>query len=95
MDKAFQISLLIGAARDYQDGLMSLQTLIHKIEGLLAVTEEHALAREISNSVCDLEVVNAHIDMADYDFEADGRPVVERAVKDIIAKAEPYARRSE
>jgi hypothetical protein len=90
MDVAYQVSLITGAARDYQEGLMSLQTLIHKVEGLLAVTEERALARELSDAICDLEDVNAHAGMPDYDFEARGKLIVERAVRQIIAKTESY-----
>jgi hypothetical protein len=44
IDKPHQVSLMLGAARDYQEGLMSLQTLIWKIEGLLNVIEDEALA---------------------------------------------------
>lgn len=88
MDIAYQISLITGAAKDYQDGLMSLQTLIHKVEGLLAVIEDEALSGELSDALFALEDVNAHTDMAGYDFEANGRPIVESAVREIIAKTQ-------
>jgi len=92
MDVAYQISLITGAAKDYQDGLMSLHTLIHKVEGLLAVIEDDALSDKLSDAVFALEVVNAHADISGYDFEANGRSIVERAVQEIIAKTEAYSR---
>jgi hypothetical protein len=94
MDVAYQISLITGAARDYQDGLMSLQTLIHKAEGLVAVIEDDALEGELSDALFALESVNAHLHMPGYDFEARGKSIVDRAVKEIIAKTESYSSRS-
>lgn len=82
---------MLGAARDYQEGLMSLQTLIWKIEGLLDVIEDEALSDQLSNALFDLEYVNAHTCMAGYDFETEGRSTVDRAVNEIIAKTEPYS----
>jgi hypothetical protein len=90
MDVAYQIGLITGAARDYQSSLMSLQALIHKIEGLLAVIEDTNLSRELEDALFALEYVNAHTFMADYDFEAEGKEAVDRAVNEIIAKTELY-----
>jgi len=42
IDKARQIRLMLGAAEDYQSGVMSLQTLIWNLEGLLNVIEDRA-----------------------------------------------------
>jgi hypothetical protein len=94
MDVAYQISLITGAAKDYQAGLMSLQTLIHQVEGLVAVIEDDALDRELSDPWFALESVNAHLHMPGYDFEAQGRSIVDRAVEEIIAKTESYSSRS-
>jgi hypothetical protein len=95
MDIAHQIGLIAGAAKDYQNGLMSLQTLIHRVEGILAVLDGHALEGEISDALFSLEDVNAHTYIAGYDFAANGRSIVDSAVKEIIAKSEPYSLRSE
>jgi hypothetical protein len=94
IDKPHQIKLMLGAARDYQDGLMSLQTLIWKIEGLLDVIEDEALSDDLSDGLFALEEINAYTYMPGYDFEARGRSVVDRAVKEIIAKTESYSSRS-
>lgn len=91
IDKPHQVGLMLGAAKDYQDGLMSLQTLIWKIEGLLNIIEDDALSDQLSGALFALEDVNAHTCMTDYDFEARGRSVVDRAVKEIIAKIEAYS----
>lgn len=90
MDVAHQIGLIAGAAKDYQDGLMSLQTLIHRVEGILAILEGHPLEDKIANAMFSLEDVNAHTYMPGYDFEAGGKSVVDRAVQEIIVKVEPY-----
>jgi len=91
IDKPHQLTLLLDAARDYQRGLMSLQMLIHEVEGLLAVIEDGSLSSELSDALFALEYVNAHAGMADYDFETEGRSTVENAVREIIAKTETYS----
>jgi hypothetical protein len=69
--------------------------LIHKVEGILAILDGHALEDEISDAKFFIEDVNAHTHMAGYDFQASGKPIVERAVQEIIAKTEPYSTRSD
>ena|SRR5947209_2388915 len=95
MDIPHQIGLITGAAKDYQDGLMSLETLVHKVEGLLGVIEDDRLSEELSDDLFDLEDINAHTSMEDYNFEAEGKSVVDRAVKEIILKTESYLARRE
>jgi len=90
MNVAHQIGLISGAATDYQNGLMPLQMLIHRIEGILAVLDGHELEDEISDALFALEDVNAHTYMPDYDFEARGKATVDRAVQEIIAKSRTY-----
>jgi hypothetical protein len=93
IDKSHQVKLMLGAARDYRDGLMSLQTLIWKIEGLLNIIEDDALNEELSDSLFALEEINAYTFMANYDFETRGKSVVDRAVNEIIAKTEQHSSR--
>jgi hypothetical protein len=95
MDIAHQISLIEGAARDYQDGLMPLQMLVHRVEGILAILDGHAVEDEIGDALFALEDVNAHTYMPDYDFATKGRSIVDRAVEEIIAKTQKYLPRSE
>jgi hypothetical protein len=94
MDVAYQVTLITGAATDYQDGLMSLQTLIHKVEGRVAVIEDDALERSLSDALFALESINAHTLLPGNDFDAHGKSVVDRAVKDIVAKTESHSSRS-
>jgi hypothetical protein len=61
----------------------------------LSVIEDDALSDELSDALFALEEVNANTYVAGYDFEANGRSVVEQAVKEIIAKTEPYSPRSD
>lgn len=91
IDKPRQIDLILGAAKDYQDGLMSLQTLIGKIGGLLNIIEDVALSDQLSDTLFALEDVNAHTGMADYDLEVRGKPIVDRTVKEIMATIEAYS----
>jgi hypothetical protein len=58
---------------------------------LLDVIEDRALSSELSDALFNLEEINAYTYMADYDFEASGRSVVDRAVNEIIAKTETYS----
>jgi hypothetical protein len=70
IDKSHQINLMVGAAKDYQDGLMSLQTLIWKVEGLLSIIEDDDLSAALSEALFSLEEINAYTYIAGYDFEA-------------------------
>ena len=90
IDKAYQLSLMRGAIEDYQNGLMALDVLVSKIEGLLSVIDDRALWDKVFDAFFDLEQVSASSCVAGYDYEKYGRPVVERAIKEIIAKIEPY-----
>ena len=55
IDKLYQLKLLLGAVEDYQNGLMSLQTLIWKVEGLLNIIESKELKRELQDPLFTLE----------------------------------------
>jgi len=93
MDTVRQIELMIGAVEDYQNKLMPLQNLIWRIEGILAVLEEDSLSDGLSDAVFALEDVNAHLDMPNYDFESKGRPLVDGAISDILAKVAAHLSR--
>jgi hypothetical protein len=94
IDRARQIHLMLGAIKDYQDGLMSLQTLIWKLEGLLNVIEDRDLSGELDDNMCLLEEINAYTYAdKDYDFESEGKPLVDRTVDEIVARVEPYLSR--
>jgi hypothetical protein len=94
IDRARQIQLMLGAVTDYQDGLVSLQTLIWKLNGLLDVIDDQELSDEVDENMCLLEEINAYTCAdKDYDFVSEGKPLVDRAVAEIVAKAEPYASR--
>jgi hypothetical protein len=91
IDKPYQIKLMLGAAKDYQEGLMSLQTLIWKIEGLANIIEDEALSDKLSDALFVLEEINAYTYMPDYDFEARGKTIVDRAINEIIDKVGSYS----
>jgi hypothetical protein len=92
IDKPYQIGLMRGAIKDYQDGLMPLDTLIAKIEGLLSVIDDKALWDDVFNDFLDLEQINASSYSPDYDFEKHGRQIVQQALGEILAKTESYSR---
>ena len=91
IDKVYQVRLMRGAIEDYQNRLMSLDILVSKIEGLLSVIDDKALWDQVFDAFFDLEQVNASSCTAGYDFERYGRPVVERAIEEILAKTETYS----
>jgi len=91
MDKAHQINLIVGAAQDYQNGLMTLGVLIQKIEGILEILNDRGLKDELFDALLVLEEVYARTRIGEFDFEKDGKAFVERAVSEIIVKAESYS----
>ena len=94
IDKLYQLKLLLGAVEDYQNGLMSLQTLIWKVEGLLNIIESKELKRELQDPLFTLEEINAYVQVGDgYDFQSEGKPIVDRAVFEIVERARPYLSR--
>jgi hypothetical protein len=93
MDKAHQLELLSGAARDYQDGLMSLGILIQKIEGVLEVLNDRTLKDQLFSALLALEEVYARTRIGDFDYNKYGKAVVDRAVDEIISKTESYSAR--
>jgi hypothetical protein len=94
IDKARQVRLMLGAIEDYQADLMSLQTLIWKLNGLLNIIDDQELSDELDANMCLLEEINAYTYAdKDYNFESEGKPLVDRAVVEIGAKTEPYASR--
>jgi hypothetical protein len=86
MDKARQMNLMLGAAKDYQNGLISLGTLIEKIVGLLSILEDQALNDQLLNACLALEQIYADTCLGDFESEKNGRSVIERAVNEIIEK---------
>jgi hypothetical protein len=90
MDKAHQMNLLLGAAKDYQNGLISLGNLIATIVGLLSILEDQVLSDQLFRACFTLEEINAYTFIGDYDFETKGKPIVDRAVNEIIAKVGSY-----
>jgi hypothetical protein len=90
MDKRHQLSLMRGALEDYRDNLMSLGTLIQKIEGILEIIQDQSFKDGVFDSLLALEEVYARTRIGEFDFENDGKPVVDRAVEQILSKTECY-----
>jgi len=88
IDKVHQIGLMRGAIEDYHNGLMTLAVLVSKIDGLLSVIDDKVLWDKLFDAFCDLEQVNASSQISGYDYEQYGRPVVDRALREIIAKTD-------
>ena len=93
MDKTQQASLMQGALRDYQDGLMSLGTLVQKIEGIVEIIQDQHFKDSIFDSIIALEEVYARTRIGDFDFDKDGRLVVDRAVQHILSTVVTYTAR--
>ena len=90
MFQARQINLMLGTAKDYQNGLVSLGRLIDVIEGIVAVLDDRSLSILLDEERSDLEQIHAQVCIGTYDFEKNGRSIVDQAVKQVIAKAEVY-----
>ena len=88
MDKKHQMGLLLGAVRDYQDGLMSLGMLINKVEGILELFQDMVVKDDFFDTLLALEEVYARVRTGDLDFERDGKPVVDRAIREMLIKVE-------
>ena len=90
MDKKHQMGLLLGSVRDYQDGMMPLGMLVDKVEGILDILQDRAIRDELFDGLLALEEVYARVQTEDFDFEKDGRPVVDRALKELLTKGEAF-----
>ena len=90
MDKRHQMGLLLGSVRDYQDGLMPLGMLVDKIEGILDILQDRPVRDRFFHALLALEEVHARTQTGGFDFEKDGRPVVDRALKEMLTKAEAF-----
>ena len=95
IDKPHQIHLMLGAARDYQEGLVSLHMLIDKISGLENIIEDDALSDLLYEPLWDLEQVNARIITTAREIDEREKSIVDRTVAEIIAKVESYSSHSE
>lgn len=81
MRKTHQMSLLLEAARDYQDGSMPLSMLIDKLEGTLKIFEDRAIKDQFFDALLALEEVYARMQDKSFDFKRNGRSVVDRTVE--------------
>lgn len=90
MDKNHQMGLLLGAVRDYQDGLVPLGMLVDKVEGILEILQDRAIKDNFFDALLALEEVYARMRTGNFDFEKDGRPVVDRALKEMLTRAEAF-----
>lgn len=90
MDKKYQMGLLSGAVRDYQDGLIPLGMLVGKVEGILNIIQDEMMKDRLFNAMLALEEVYARLQYKGFDFEKDGRPIVDRALKETLTQAEAF-----
>jgi len=90
MDRKHQMGLLLGTVRDYQNGLMPLGMLVGKVEGILDIVQDRAIKDNFFDVLLVLEEVYARIQNENFDFEKDGRPVVDRALKEMLTKTEAF-----
>jgi hypothetical protein len=80
----------LGTARDYQKGLIPLDRLIYVLEGIVAVLDDDALYDLLDDERSALELVYADMCNDGRPLDEAERPVVDRTVIDVIAKAEMY-----
>ena len=90
MDAKYQMGLLLGAIRDYQDGVMPLGMLVDKVEGILNVIQDKMIKDSFFNTLLALEEVYARLQDKSFEFEKDGMPVVDRALKEMLTKAKTF-----
>ena len=88
MDKKRQIGLLLDAVRDYQDGLIPLGVLVDKVEGILDTFHDRSIRDDFFDVRLALEEVYARVQSEDFDFQKYGKPVIDRALKEMQIKAD-------
>ena len=88
MDKKHQMGLLGGAIRDYQGGQMPLGVLVDKVEGVLDTFQDRAIKDNFFDARLALEEVYARMQEENFDFHRYGKPVVDRALKEMLTKAD-------
>jgi hypothetical protein len=74
------------ALKNYQGGKISLRELVAHIEHWLEVVSDQALRDSVLDCLVALEEVHARTQIGDFDFEKDGRSVVDRAVNEILSR---------
>ena len=88
MDKKRQIGLLLDAVRDYQDGLIPLGVLVDKVEDILDTFHDRSIRDNFFDVRLALEEVYARVQSEDFDFQKYGKPVIDRALKEMQIKAD-------
>ena len=88
MDRKCQIDLLSSAVRDYQSGLIPLGMLIDKTEGIFDTFQDRAIRDDFFDARLALEEVYARVQDGNFDFQRYGKPVIDRALKDLLTKAD-------
>jgi len=83
IDQAAQMVQII---KKYQEGATSLRELVSNVELSLATISDQGLKDGVFDSLVALEEVYARTQIGEFDFEKDGRSVVDRAVRDILSK---------
>lgn len=88
MGKKCQRDLLLDAIRGYQDGLMPLGVLVDKVEGIMDTFQGGAIRDNFFDARLALEEVYARMQSENFDFQRYGKPVVDRALKEMLTKAD-------
>jgi hypothetical protein len=90
MDPFTQANLILTAAGDYKVGTMSLSMLIHKVEGIAKVIDDHSFYKALLDHILALEEVYALSRTGDIDFERHGKPVIDAAVAGIATETKRF-----
>lgn len=89
----FQGVAIINALEKYEEREISLRELVSNIENALDRSSDQDLKDGIFDHLVALEEVYAHTRMGGFDFEKDGRSVVDRAIREIRRTIDAARRR--
>lgn len=89
-DRNIHLKYIKNAAKHFLEGQLSLEKTISTVESVLSILEDAELSHDLFEAVSDLESVNAEIHQGGFDFETNGRDIVERAANSIVTRVEQH-----
>jgi hypothetical protein len=78
--KTRQLNILDQELAKFNDGRISLGSLIGTMESIVPLLEDPRFSDALFPHLVALEEVNARLDEKNFDYDAFGRPVVQKAV---------------
>jgi len=77
--KIRQLNIVNNAIHEFENGFVSLGSLISTMEAILPIVDDPSFGDAIFPQLVALEEVNARLGEGNFDFDRYGRPVIDKA----------------